>query len=320
MRTIGVLMGGPSSEHDISLMTGTNVMRALEGTFNVVPIFVSLTGEWFVGKNRVHTTPHQAVAQLDAVFNAMHGEYGEDGQVQTVLAHSRIPFTGPSAVTAALAMDKVRSSELLVRAGLAVPKFFVATVASLEEDIAQITRLKFAPPWIVKPARRGSSVGTHLVKSSADLRGAIADALQFDGEVIVQEWIGGREFTVGVVSDFHGERAYALPPVEIIPPKDVGYFAYATKYDGSARYICPADFHDAMLARIRSVAVAAHNAVGAPQYSRVDMILKGTKPFVLEVNALPGLTKVSLLPKAAAAAGVTFEELLQHIVGKTIQS
>lgn len=320
MKTVGVLMGGPSSEHDISLMTGANVMRALEGTFNVVPIFVSLTGEWFVGKNRVHTTPHQAVSQLDAVFNAMHGEYGEDGQVQTVLAHSQVPYTGPSAVTAALAMDKVRSAELLRNAGLTVPNFFVATVASLEENIEEITRLKFAPPWIVKPARRGSSVGTHLVKSSTGLRSAIKDALQFDGEVIIQEWVRGRELTVGAVSDLKGEKVFALPPVEIIPPSDVGYFAYSTKYDGSSTQICPADFHDAMLSRIRATAVMAHKAIGNPQYSRVDMILKGTKLSVLEVNTLPGLTKVSLLPKAAAAAGVTFPELLQHIIGKTIES
>ncbi|MEK7660362.1 MAG: D-alanine--D-alanine ligase [Patescibacteria group bacterium] len=320
MKTVGVLMGGPSSEHDISLMSGTNVMRALEGTFNVVPIFVSLTGEWFLGKNRVHTTPHQAVAQLDAVFNAMHGEYGEDGQVQTVLSHSRVPYTGPSAITAALAMDKVRSAELLRKAGLTVPNFFVATVASLEENIKEITRLKFAPPWMVKPARRGSSVGTHLVHTGPELKPALADALQFDEEAIIQEWIQGRELTVGVVSDMRGEEAFALPPVEIIPPKEQGYFAYSTKYDGSSTQICPADFHDAMLARIRETAVAAHNAIGAPQYSRVDMILKGTKLSVLEVNTLPGLTKVSLLPKAAAAAGVAFPELLQHIIGKTIQS
>ena len=315
MKTVAVIMGGPSSEHDISMMSGMNVTHALQGKYDVRPIVVTPTGAWLVGRKGVVMGPVDALRGVDVVFNATHGEWGEDGKLQSLLAAFHIRHTGSKVAASALAMHKPRANEALKKSGLNVPREKVFSRAHFDEAKAlrEIHQLS-SPPWVIKPASRGSSIGTSIAKSLAELPKAIDAAFAVDHTIIAQEYIQGRELTCGVLEGFEGQQHFALPPVEIIPPKEASFFSAAVKYNGTTREVCPADFHGAMLASIRDTAVKAHVALGCEQYSRTDMILKGQKLYVLEVNTLPGLTSESLFHKSAAAVGLPFEGLVEHLV------
>jgi len=315
MKTVAVLMGGPSSEHEVSLQTGMNVAHALRTKYRVVSVHVTRTGNWLVGPEATHKTPIDALAGVDVVFNAMHGEYGEDGKVQAMLAHANITHTGPSTINAALAMHKARAAAELTSAGLSVPRAYTFEKDMYNEQMMiDMARRFSAPPWVVKPMSRGSSLGTHVVATAPELDGAFKDAFKYDNEVLLQEHIRGRELTCAVLENYNGQEHFALPPIEIVPPTQSKFFDYKVKYNGETKEICPTEFHGAMLAAIRDTAIRAHVALGCRQYSRTDMILKGTKLHVLETNTLPGLTSESLLPKAALVAGITFDKLVEHLV------
>ena len=314
MKTVGVLMGGPSSEHDISLMSGRNVIKALHGRYHVHPVYVTHTGEWLAGEKQEWLTPAEALRGADVVFNAMHGEYGEDGKVQGILDSIRIPYVGSGVFGSALAMHKDRSGQVLKKAGLHLPRSFVVKKDNINESEVVKKAVDFsAPPWVIKPLRRGSSVGVSMVHTFEGLLSAFKRAFQYDDHAMLQKYVKGRELTCGVLENFGGEKYFALPPVEIIPPEN-RFFDYQTKYDGSTKEICPADFYGDMLRHIRETAVKAHKALHLQHYSRVDMILDGTKLYVLEVNSSPGFTSESLYPKAAKAAGLEFQQLLDHLI------
>lgn len=319
MKRVGVLLGGPSSEHDVSILSGTNVLRALEEKYDAIPLFIAKSGEWFFGRERAWVSPAEALNRVDIIFNALHGEYGEDGTVQNILDHYHIPYTGSEGLPSALAMNKISAQKILEKAGIAMPKSLVMNPANLDTR----TVLEFsAPPWIVKPRARGSSVGVSKVTTREGLPAAFARALACDTHLIVQEFIPGREITCGVLEHFRGARVAALAPVEIIPPADADFFDYQVKYNGKTREICPAEFYGSMLKKISETAIAAHMALGLRHYSRTDMIVKPPEKtrrapelYVLEVNTLPGLTSESLLPKAARHAGLSFSDLIHHLVG-----
>lgn len=315
MKTVAVIMGGPSSEHDISMMSGMNVVHALSGKYDVRPIVVTPTGTWLVGKKGVAMGHIDALRGVNVAFNATHGEWGEDGKLQALLASFHMKHTGSRTTASALAMHKPRASDALKKAGLNVPREVVIQKPDYDEAkaVRDIHKLS-APPWIIKPASKGSSVGVTIVRAVSALPKALADTLAIDNAVVAQEYISGRELTCGVLAGFKGSAHFALPPVEIVPPKKADFFSRDVKYNGETNEICPANFHGAMLASIRDTAVKAHIALGCAQYSRTDMILKGQKLYVLEVNTLPGLTVESLLPKSAAAAGLDFGGLIEHLV------
>lgn len=289
-------MGGSSSEHDISLQTGLNVARALRTKYRVVPVHVTKSGNWLVGPEATHKTPIDAFAGVDVVFNAMHGEYGEDGKVQAMLAHANIVHTGPSMVNAALTMHKARAGVELTSAGLLVPRAYTFEKDVYNKDMAVDTARRFsAPPWIVKPVSKESLLGVHLVATAPELDGAFQDAFNYDNEVLLQEHIAGKELSCAVLENYDNQKHFALPPVETISSKET-------------------EFHGAMLTAIRDTAVKAHVALGCRQYSRTDMILKGTKLYVLKTKTLPGLASNESLPRAAALAGISFEHLVEHLV------
>jgi D-alanine-D-alanine ligase len=318
MKRIGVLLGGPSSEHDVSVLSGLNVIRALEGTFDVVPIFITRTGEWLFGAERQWMHPAEALLRVDGVFNALHGEYGEDGHVQHILERAHIPYTGASSLASAIAMNKAMAQDILIKAGLRMPRSIVLGKDNLDTRAV----LAFgAPPWIVKPRSRGSSVGVSKVQTREELPAAFAKALAVDTHLIVQEFIPGREITCGVIEGLNGKAHMALAPIEIIPPADAAFFDYQVKYNGKTQEICPAEFYGAMLKKIQDTALTAHLALGLRHYSRTDMIIKtpehtrrAPELYVLEVNTLPGLTSESLFPRAARHAGLTFPDLINHLV------
>jgi len=319
---IGVVMGGPSSEHDISIMTGLNVMRALakNSRHSAVPIYITNGNAWLFGDQKEWLSPTEALARVDVVFNALHGEYGEDGTIQQIFDQHRMPYTGSGALASAIAMNKEMAQQILEKEGLLMPKSVVMGPSAADTRMALELS---SPPWIVKPRSRGSSVGVSKVPYREALPEAFQKAYGVDSHLIVQEFISGREITCSVLEDASG-KPQALAPIEIVPPKDADFFDYKVKYNGKTQEVCPAEFYGAMLASIQDTALRAHKALGLRHYSRTDMIIKPASAtrrapqiYVLEVNTLPGLTSESLFPKAARHAGMEFPELIEHLVGLT---
>jgi D-alanine-D-alanine ligase len=286
-RRLAVLMGGPSAEREVSLRTGAACAEALrEAGFEVSEVVVE------DGNFVVPPGTHLA-------FLALHGTFGEDGQVQDILTQRGIPFTGANAATSRICIDKEKTKEQLARAGVPVP------VGQLVDRVGQIM---LPLPLFIKPNTLGSSVGSAPVFKSEELAPAFAEAARFGIPVLVERFIRGKELTVGVLG---GE---ALPVVEIHPL--AGFYDYKNKYTkGNTEYFCPARLPDAVAAKVRQFAEAAHRAVGRTVYSRVDFLLEENgAAWCLEINTIPGMTATSLLPKAAAAAGISFPELCRRIV------
>lgn len=321
MLKIGVVMGGPSSEHDISLMTGKNVLEGLQvAGHEAHSVYVAENGNWFLGTKRgVAYDPVDVCGRFDVMFNAMHGEYGEDGRLQQVFESCHVPYTGSGVAASALAMNKIISREIFKNAGLNVPRA-VAMRKDGYDPAKHFKEIHFlsAPPWVVKPASRGSSVGVTIAYTFPELEQAIEHAFSYDKNILVEEFIKGREITCGVLENFNGERHHVLHPIEIVPPEG-RFFDYEVKYNGSTKEI-PAPFFGEMLRLVKTTAVRAHQVLGCRHYSRTDIIIKGTKLYVLETNTLPGLTKESLFPKAASWAKLEFPQLLGHLVQLAVSS
>jgi D-alanine-D-alanine ligase len=287
---ITVMLGGPSAEREVSLHSGAAVARALRSLGHEVAELDPRTPDW------------NLAATTDVVFLALHGTYGEDGTVQKQLEQIGVPYTGCDAEASRIAFDKVLTKQSCIQAGVPTAKFVTVNLA------AEPFPARFSVPLVVKPSRQGSSVGLEFVERVEDWPAALASALKFDSEVLVEEKIIGRETTVGILD------GKALPIVEVRPKS--GSYDYQNKYTaGNTEYFCPADFDAATTKRIQIAALGAFRAVGGRDYARVDVIVRADgSPVVLEVNTLPGMTETSLLPKAAAAAGINFAELCQRMV------
>jgi D-alanine-D-alanine ligase len=284
------MLGGPSAEREVSLRSGAAVVRALRSLGHEVHELDPLRPDW------------KLPANTEAVFLALHGPYGEDGTVQQQLEALGVPYTGCNAESSRIAFDKVLTKQRCLQAGVPTAKFM--TVELPEEPLPRDLQL----PLVVKPARQGSSVGLQFVDRADDWRPALTEALRFDPEVLVEEKIIGRETTVGILA------GAALPVVEVRPKQ--GGYDYRNKYTaGCTEYFCPAEFDAATTQRIQAAALGAFKAIGGRDYARVDVMVRPDgSPVVLEVNTLPGMTETSLLPKAAAAAGMDFAPLCQRMV------
>lgn len=293
-RHIAVLYGGLSAEREISLRTGAAIIKALQDAgYRVTPVDVDRT-----------VTERLRAVRPDVAFLALHGRMGEDGAIQGVLEYLAIPYTGSGVLASALALDKLRSKQVFVATGVATPPWQVA-------DRAGALPVPAAYPVVVKPLLEGSSIGMSLVKTAAELPAALAGAFAHDRTALLEEYQAGREITVSVIGN---EQARALPAVEIVP--DNAFFDFAAKYTkGKTQYMTPARLTADEAAAAAALAVAAYRALGCRGLGRVDIIVRpGNRPTVLEVNTLPGMTETSLLPKAAAAAGLTFTQLLEEVL------
>lgn len=288
--SITVFLGGPSAEREVSLRTGSAVARALRSLGHEVFELDPAPNQW------------KLPAGTEVVFLALHGTYGEDGTVQQELDRLGVPYTGCDADASRIAFDKALTKERCVAAGVPTARHVVLSDANSDfpEDLTL--------PVVVKPVRQGSSVGLQFVDGTAEWRAALAHSLKFDSEVLVEERVLGRETTVGILD------RHALPIVEVRPKE--GSYDYRNKYmPGATEYFCPAPFDSGTTGRIQQSALAAFEAVGGRDYARVDvMVTQANAPVVLEVNTLPGMTETSLLPKAAAAAGISYEELCQRMI------
>ncbi len=287
---ITVMLGGPSAEREVSLRTGTAVARALRSLGHTVRELDPRQADW--------TLPDET----QVVFLALHGTYGEDGTVQRRLDDLGIAYTGCDAESSRIAFDKVLTKKRCITAGIPTAQFTVVTSADAPWPAG------WQPPVVLKPVRQGSSVGLQFVDDIAQWNKSLTDALRHDTEVLVEERVVGRETTVGILG---GD---ALPLVEV-RPKSGGY-DYHNKYTaGATEIICPASFEPAAARRIQLAALGAFAAIGGRDYARVDVMVRPNgDPVVLEVNTLPGMTELSLLPKAAAAAGIGYADLCQKMV------
>ncbi len=348
---IGVLMGGPSSEREVSLKSGRAVYEVLKNqALDAVAIDIQT--------DKKHTN-HQLIqeANIDIAFIALHGHFGEDGQVQALLEEMNIPYTGSDPDASRLAMDKIASRQIFQEKRLPVPDYVVLSIgdpessdvlgvtcpdgvirrskssrargyfkedytfeAACRADTAKENFIRYdrrlipritqdlLPPFVVKPARQGSSIGLSIVETQKYLNEAIEYAFVFDERVIIEKYIPGREITVGILGDS------ALPVVEIMPQKK--FYDYEAKYKpGKSNYVVPAALSAQLTVQIQDTAFTAHKLLGCSAFSRVDMRLSPDNiPFVLEVNSIPGLTSTSLLPKAARAAGIDFAQLCINIL------
>jgi D-alanine-D-alanine ligase len=287
---ITVMLGGPSAEREVSLRSGAAVAKALRSLGHEVNELDPRNESWVLPP------------KTDVVFLALHGTYGEDGTVQRRLDKLGALYTGCDAAASRIAFDKVQTKNRCLEAGVPTAKYLVVNSKPVPWPKG------WQPPLVVKPVRQGSSVGLQFVERVEDWQTALAEALKFDSEVLVEEKIAGRETTVGILG---GEP---LPVLEIRPKE--GSYDYKNKYTtGRTEYFCPADFDAVTTKRIQDAALGAFDAIGGRDYARVDMMVRASgEPVVLEVNTLPGMTETSLLPKAAAAAGLNYAQLCQRMV------
>lgn len=291
-KKIAVLMGGPGSERKVSLASGAGVARALRELGADVSE-VDVAGADFV-----------LPAGTEIAFNVIHGTFGEDGQVQRILESRGMRYTGEGVAGSELAIDKIATKQRLIERGVTTPGFEIL------RDGADPT---LPIPFVIKAPREGSSVGIYIIHDAAELPAKLAEARKFGPELLVEQFVAGRELTVGIVGD------QALPVIEIRAKKD--FYNFENKYPflnpnaAGADHFCPAPLSEALTAQVQALALSAHRALDLEVYSRVDLLLTADdQPYVLEVNTIPGMTPSSLLPEAAAVVGISYAELCRRII------
>jgi D-alanine-D-alanine ligase len=292
-KKIAVLMGGPGSERDVSLATGRGVSKALR-SLGAEVVEVDVRDEDFA-----------LPKDVDLAFITIHGTFGEDGQLQKILEERGVPYTGDGIEASLAAFDKILSKG----------KFSEHKVVTPEWEVVEVgQRPTISVPLVVKPARQGSTVGVVIVKTASELDSAMAEAGKFDRKLLIEKFVPGRELTIGVLGD------QALPILEIIPKG--GFYDFNNKYPflnpqagGGAEHVCPAKIDPNKTKQIQELALRAFRALGLVVYARVDVLLSDSgDPFVLEANTIPGMTEASLLPEAAAAAGINYVDLCARII------
>jgi len=312
---VAVLMGGKSSEYEISLATGENVVESLDkNKYQVKPIIITKRNRWTY-QGRV-IEPEKALKGINIVFNAMHGQYGEDGTVQGILEFLGVPYTGSDVLASALAMNKIKSRELFRLNGLLTPPSLVLNKFTWlkEPKKAQKIIAKISLPAVVKPSNLGSSVNVFIARKRKEFKPAFEKIFKTSDNLLLEKYLDGLEVTCGVLENFKGQSCYALPVTEIVPPAG-HFFDYQVKYDGQTQEITPARIDRNLTKKIQRVAQRAHQILGCRGYSRADIIVKNRKVYLLEVNTLPGLTRASLVPRAAQVAGLEFPQFLDKLIG-----
>ncbi len=293
-KKIAVLMGGPGSERKVSEKTAEGVAEAIK-SLGAEVVLIDVTGPDF-----------EVPADVFIAVNMIHGTFGEDGQLQAILEARGIKYTGAGVEKSRIAFDKNLSKDCFIAAGVPTPRSQVFKLDGSDT-------LKLDLPVVVKPPREGSSVGVHICRTQAEFDAAIEDARKFGDSTLIEDFIEGKELTVGILGD------QVLPVIYILPVD--GFYDINNKYpwltgSGQSNYQCPAELDAETTKRVQEAAMAAFKAIGVEVYGRVDVMLRehDNQPFVLEVNTIPGMTSTSLLPKAAAAVGISYPELCARII------
>lgn len=330
---VAVVMGGISSEHEISIKSGVNVCNAIpRDRFNVKPVVITRAGGWLVGTGwlapgrpftgfppgiRSHG-PAAALSLLHeagvhVVFIALHGPGGEDGTIQGFFETVGMPYTGSGVLGNAVGMDKILTKQVLLQEGIATPRFLRARTRELQGGVgafAHRIETELGYPSVPKVSNQGSSHGVGIAEDRAALEGFLAEFLGKGNEILVEEYIAGRELTCAVIDRPGGQPPLALPPTELVPVASK-FFDFHAKYTpGATEEITPARIDAAQTAEVQRTALAVHRALHCGGMSRTDMILRDGSLYVLEINTIPGMTDTSLVPQAARAVGIEFPDLL----------
>ncbi|PLX99952.1 MAG: D-alanine--D-alanine ligase [Desulfuromonas sp.] len=296
MRTkkIAVLMGGLSAEREVSLKTGSAALAALQEL-----------GYDAVGIDVGHDLPSQlAAAGIEVAFIALHGRFGEDGRIQGLLEMLQIPYTGSGVMASSIAIDKVMTKQLLAWHQVVTPEFDFIRPGDSATALLERCRLL---PAVVKPSREGSTIGITIARNADDLAVGVEQAAELDGTVLVEEFIAGDELTVSVLN------GQVLPIIQIVPKS--GFYDYQAKYlSGDTQYLLPAPISTESTEKIQQAALAVYQMLGCRGAARVDFMYRDPDFYCLEVNTIPGMTQTSLLPKAAAAAGINFNQLVEAML------
>lgn len=296
---VGVLFGGRSAEREVSIMSGTGVLNALKSR--------GVDAHGFDPAER--SLAELAAEKFDRVFIALHGRYGEDGSLQGALEQLGVPYTGSGVMASSVAMDKIFTKKIWLYHALTTPKY---AVLNANTDLSKVAD-QLGLPLIVKPPHEGSTIGITKVTSADALPAAYQLAAKFDEEVLAEEFIQGRELTVAVLG--RGPGAYALPLIEIVAPD--GNYDYQNKYfTDDTKYLCPAPIDEALTQEIKTMCEEAYRAVNCEGWARIDVLLRASdnKPFLIEINTSPGMTGHSLVPMAAKAAGMSYEDVCIEIL------
>ncbi|TAN43252.1 MAG: D-alanine--D-alanine ligase [Nitrospirae bacterium] len=296
-KKIGVLAGGTSAEREVSLKSGNAILKALQ-ELGYDAVFIDAS------ENLCEALRTNGI---EMAFLALHGGHGENGAVQGLLEVTGIPYTGSGILASAVAMDKIASKKIFLYHGVPVTPFSVINKQDCSAD-SIVKTMPFGMPWVVKPSAEGSSIGVSIVKTVAELEGALKDAFAYGETVIIEKYVKGKEIQIGILGD------RALGGVEVRPSKE--FYSYEAKYTpGMTQYILPPEIDKADYEKLCSSALEAHRALGCKGFSRVDFILDGDGiGYILEINTLPGMTETSLLPKIAKLAGIEFPQLVEEML------
>ncbi len=323
---VAVLMGGVSSEHEVSLKSGAMVSGNLDRTtFDVTQVVITQEGHWkFPGEDLLdifHALPRLRELKVDCVFIALHGPFGEDGRLQGMFDAFGIPYTGSGCAASALAMDKIHSKAVARQAGVRVADQFLLTRD--EWDAGQTAILarvanEFGYPCLIKSPCQGSSIGMAIPKDETHFKKSLLDVFMYGDLVMVEKFVKGTEVTCAVLDVEEGKAPRALPVIEICPV-DSEFFDYHAKYTpGACNEIVPARISPEVTKKVQAIAERVHHVIGCNGFSRSDMILDGDDPVWIEINTIPGMTETSLFPQAAAAAGISFSQMLTLFVEEAL--
>lgn len=310
---VGIIRGGTSSEYNLSLKTGAEMLRALpEDRYDARDILIDRNGAWHMRGQP--TAPMRALSQLDVVLNALHGGMGEDGTLHRVLERAAIPYAGSAAAASHAALNKVRTRAILRKAGVRMPRAMTFTIDNglNTADMATTVFSQFGPPYVVKPPAEGAGRGILIAANLHALPDAIGDVIDAYGTALIEEYVRGEEVSVGLIEDFRGEDLYALPPAHV--HRDTTHVPYEHHDAGTLRHTVPSRFPYEHKLSLADVARVAHRALGLSHFSRADLILAPHGVYLLEINAVPGLYPSATFPAMLESVGSSVFEFLEHSI------
>jgi len=310
---IGVMRGGVSDEHDVSLKTGAAVIENLPNHYSAIDIVIDKNGDWYF--NGFASTPAQIFPHIDCAYIALHGCYGEDGKIQKICERFRMPYTGSEPLPSACGLNKHLAKKIFQANKLKTPSYIVFRDhgGAVSEDIFRLYRSS-PQPSVIKTIDGGSSIGVFITHDFNSFESAFRRVLLYSPTILIEEYIKGREVTCGVIEQFRNDKLYALPPVEIIPKTGKDFFDYYAKYSGETNELCPASFSYDIKQEIMRMSLEAHKVLGLRHYSRSDFIVSPRGIYILETNSLPGLAEESLILKSCEAIGLSFPKFLDHVI------
>lgn len=334
---VAVLFGGKSNEHAVSRCSGEQVIRHLNpDIYQIKPVYISPEGKWYVISGFIldpsafsveqwveqvtvsgSSDPSDIKNDIDVVFPVLHGKFGEDGSLQAFLEMQGVSYVGSGVLASALALHKIQAKRIYLQTGIPTPPFIeIFRDAWDPKDCAKIKK-EIGIPCVIKAPESGSSFDMGISGNIKEAEALIRELFKNHQVLMVEQFVKGKEFSCGVLED--KEHKIPLPPTQIIP-KDSSFFDYKAKYEtGASEEITPASVSAEMIEALQDLALKAHRVLGCRGYSRTDIMETGGKLFVLETNTLPGMTVTSLIPQQAKAYGMSYPQLLEHLIHQTLQ-